>query len=89
VNATAFLGGFRVDERVNASNVTVLQAQASDRFGDAGDVRTIYRQIHVFGQTSGKRITGCDMEENGQSTHNAVFDSGLAKSPADPLSHRG
>jgi hypothetical protein len=29
------------------------------------------------------------MEQNSQSTHNTVFDSGLAKNTADPFSHCG
>ena len=78
-----------IDKHVFACDMAVIEAEVADRFDDSSEVHSINGQVHVLGQAGGQRVAGLHMKQYGQSTHNAIFNSGFAKSMTDPLRRLG
>ena len=82
MHTASSFGRRRIDQHIDSRNMPVFQSQRTNGLSDAGKIRAIHRQVNIFGQSGGEWVTGLDMKKDGQSTDDAMIDSGLPQSVA-------
>ena len=77
MNGAASFRLARIDQHVNASNMTELQAKRFDQLCDRNEIGASNGRVDVSRQTSSEWINGINVQVNRQAADDPVFDTGL------------